>query len=166
MDSGNGFSVHILLNGCSIILHVLTVHILGTMITPENSKKKNLILRILRISRRLNILEVVLGCTRIVYHILQMLVITSEYISEQHQHQCYTFTTILSCCVEIFYFVTFSGVERIFPHEPSATYRLLGVQRTGCLNVDGYCHETLKWSIIVNALVCAFFIYLLAYYIF
>ena len=163
MDWGNGFSVYILLNGCSIILHVLTVHILGTMITPENSKKKNFIIRI---SRRLNILEVVLGCTRIVYHILQMLVVTSEYISEQHQRQCYTFTIIMSYCVEIFnFFFHFGSVDAWFfrQSDPFTTME----EDAACLDVDGGHHETLKWSMtIVNALVCAFLLSLLAYYIF
>ena len=130
------------------------------MITAENSKIKN---TIIRISRRLNILEVILGCTRIVFDIFQMLFVTSEYISEQHQYQCYKFTIIISCCVGIFNFFLFYFGAWFFPRQSDPFTAM--EEDAACLDVDGGHHETLKWSMtIVNALVCTFLMYLLAYY--
>ena len=161
MDSDNWLSVFFLLNGCPVILNILNAHILRTMITPENSKKKN---TILLISRRLNILEVVLGCTRIAYHILQMLIPTSDYISEQHRYMFYTSTLLISCCVRIinifFDFEILDSVARFFRRQsnPSTTKKA----DSAGLDVNGGYQKTLEWCLTSNEIVSALLLYALA----
>ena len=160
MDSTD-ISLYVLLNGCSIILHLLSAHILRTMISPENSKNENTVILIFR---RLNIFEVLLGSTRIVFHVLQLIAATSAegVISEQHQYaqQCYSVTIKISCVVQ-FINVFFACIkfERFIPRRFYLATTALYLKND---HVEDGGYKTLELCLAVNGLVCALMLFFIA----
>ena len=159
MESAD-ISLYILLNGCSVILHLLSAHILRTMISTENSKNENTVILIFR---RLNIFETLLGTTRIAFHILQFIAATSaEGAIEQHRYkqQCYSVTIRISCVVQ-FINVFFACIkfERFIPRQLYPATTALYLKKD---HVEDGSYKTLELCLAVNGLVCALMLFYIA----